>query len=132
MRVTNVLLCGFAFAVGGHLSTAVEAACVTNELDMEAQVQIGESWNQIVEPGESECHEGQGGLVSAYVASEPNPERENLEAEASGAPNATGEVSPDGTVKFEKGDVDNFMVIYDASGNEVERRIIAGTGEAQE
>jgi hypothetical protein len=132
MKVTHVILCGFAFAAGVHYSTNVEAACVNNELDMEAQVQIGESWNQIVGPGESQCREGQGGLVSAYVASEPSPEMENLEAEASGAPSATGEVSPDGTVKFEKGDVDNYMVIYDGSGNEVDRRIIAGTQEAQE
>ena len=124
MRSMNLFACGIALVAGAQLSSGVEAACVTNELDVEAQVQVGENWNEIINAGESKCAEGQGGLVSAWVAQEPGPD-ENLEADQGGVPSATGEVSADGTVKLEKGAVDSSLVVYDASGAEVSRELIA-------
>jgi hypothetical protein len=124
MRSLNLFACGLAFAAVAHLGADVEAACLSNELDVEAQAQIGEDWNQIINAGESKCDEGTGGLVSVWVADEPGPDTD-LEADQGGDPDATGQVAADGSVRLEKGDVDNFLVIYDASGKEVSRRVIA-------
>jgi hypothetical protein len=125
MRLLNTVAWGFAFVAGVHLSAGAGAACVTNELDVESQVQLGEHWNEIINGGESKCDEGKGGLVSVWVAQTPGPDTD-VEADQGGYPDATGEVSADGAVRLEKGDVDNFLVIYDGSGNEVSRQVIAG------